>query len=327
MKILEKTNIRAALRGHVIVPMLSPLASPGGADNGAACRLADHIVGGGCHGLLLGGTNGEGPSLAVDQRILQIETIIAHTAGRGMVYAGIADTCFDDAVKIGRASLRAGAAAVVAHPPPCFIINAAETEAYYLKLVEAVGGPFFIYNMPLTTGISIPLEVVERLSRHPLVLGIKDSEGNGERQQRLAETHKDRADFAVFCGAMAHSARALAAGAIGNVPSAGNLDPAACRRLVDLSLDPSTPPAELAAARERVAAVSKVYQQGRQLPAQVSALKACANLMGLCGAAMLPPLLATPSPERAALRECLVALGLVAPVETAIAAAVIAAAA
>jgi dihydrodipicolinate synthase/N-acetylneuraminate lyase len=110
---------------------------------------------------------------------------------------------------------------------------------------------------------------------------------------------------------MAHSARSLAAGADGNVPSAGNLVPAACRRLVDLSLFPGAPsPGDLADARARVAAVSKVYQEGRKLPAQISALKACASLLGLCAPAVLPPLLAATGAERAALRENLAALGL-----------------
>ncbi|MDR0901379.1 MAG: dihydrodipicolinate synthase family protein, partial [Opitutaceae bacterium] len=206
MSILEKNSIRAALRGHVIVPMISPLAPSGGLDLPATFRVADHSLGGGCQGLLVGGTNGEGPSLATALRIAQIEAVAARAAGRGMVYAGVGATAFDDAVEIGRAGLRAGAVAVVAHPPPCFIINAAEIEAYYLKLIDAIGGPFFIYNMPLTTGVSIPLDVVGRLGAHPLVMGIKDSEGDAERQERLAAAHRGRADFTVFCGAMAHSA-------------------------------------------------------------------------------------------------------------------------
>ncbi|OAM90968.1 dihydrodipicolinate synthase family protein [Termitidicoccus mucosus] len=310
MAILEKGRIRAALRGHVIVPMISPLTPSGKPDLTATFRVADHIIGGGCQGLLVGGTNSEGPLLALAHRIAQIEAVVEHIAGHGMVYAGIGATAFDDAVELGRASLRSGAVAVVAHPPPCFIINTAEIEAYYLKLIDAVDGPFFIYNMPLTTGISIPLDVIGRLSTHPLVMGIKDSEGDAERQALLAAMHKDRADFTVFCGAMAHSARSLAAGADGNVPSAGNLDPAACRQLVDLSLSSAVVPSALAVAQDRVAAVSKVYQEGRKLPAQISALKGCASLLGLCSPDMLPPLLTTTDTERFELRQRLVRLHL-----------------
>lgn len=313
MTTLNKNNIRATLHGHAIVPMISPLTSSAEPDLPATCHLADHILKGGCQGLLAGGTNGEGPSFSLSQRIRQIEALVAHTARRGMVYAGIADTCFDNAVKLARASLRAGAVAVVAHPPPCFIINGAEIEAYFLKLIKAVDGPFFIYNMPITTGISIPLDVIDRLSRHPLVFGIKDSEGNLDRQIALASAHGHRPDFAVFCGAMAHSARSLATGAIGNVPSAGNLDPAACRRLLDVTFNPASSPAELAAAQERVSAVSRVYQQGRQLPAQIAALKFCASLLDLCEPDVLPPLLATAPEQCAELRAALAALDLIAP--------------
>lgn len=308
MKHFQKSNIRETLRGHVIVPMISPVTSNLEPDLQASCRVANHILSGGCQGILLGGTNGEGPSFTARQRIAQLHAVAQHVCGRGLVYAGISSTSFAEAVEIGRESLRAGAVAVVAHPPPCFIVNAIEIEAYYLRLIDAVGGPFFIYNMPITTRISIPLDVIDSLSRHPLVLGIKDSEGDADRQEQLAAAHKTRADFAVFCGAMAHSAQSLAAGAVGNVPSAGNLDPAACRKLVDFTFAGSP---DLQTAAQRVMAVAQIYQQGgRQLPAQISVLKSCASLLGLCGRETLPPLLTTTEAELPGLREKLAAIGL-----------------
>ncbi len=85
MAIFEKGSIRAALRGHVIVPMISPLTLSGELDLMATFRLADHIIDGGCQGLLVGGTNSEGPSLALARRIAQIEAVVEHTAGHGMV--------------------------------------------------------------------------------------------------------------------------------------------------------------------------------------------------------------------------------------------------
>lgn len=310
MSPLVKSAIRQTLRGYVIVPMITPITPSGDPDASAARRLADHILGGGCQGLMAGGTNGEGPSFSVRQRLAHIETTAAHAGSRGRVFAGIGSAAFADAVELGRASLAAGAAAVVIHPAPYFSSNPAELEAYYLRLIEAIGGPLFLYNIPATTRVSIPLDVVERLSRHPLVLGIKDSEGDAARQQQLADMHKHRADFTVFCGSAAFSLRSMRAGGDGSVPSAGNIDPAACRRLVDLGIAAPDSP-EAGAAQKRADNVALIYQQGRQLPAQISALKACASLLGLCARDAVPPLLTCNNGDIPVFREKLKALGLV----------------
>jgi dihydrodipicolinate synthase/N-acetylneuraminate lyase len=41
--------------------------------------------------------------------------------------------------------------------------------------------------MPMTTGISIPLDAVEKLLGHPKVAGIKDSENNPKRHEELLQ--------------------------------------------------------------------------------------------------------------------------------------------
>jgi 4-hydroxy-tetrahydrodipicolinate synthase len=305
----EKSSIRARLRGSVVVPMVTPVRADLTPDAVAAGRVADYILAGGCQGLMAGGTNGEGPSLPARHRIAHVAAVAAHVGARGFVFAGIGAASFADAVEIGRASLAAGAAAVVAHPAPYFSPNSAELEAYYCRLIDAIGGPFFLYNIPVTTRVSIPLEVVERLSRHPLVLGIKDSEGDATRQEQLARTHAGRADFTVFCGATALTLRSLRAGADGNVPSVGNFAPAACRTLVDAALADRP---DAGAAQERADELGGIYQKGRALPQQIAALKACVAALGLCARHVLPPLVDCSDTECAALAQELEAHGIVA---------------
>jgi 4-hydroxy-tetrahydrodipicolinate synthase len=196
---------------------------------------------------------------------------------------------------------------VVAHPAPYFAANPGELEVYYMKLADAIGAPLFLYNIPITTHLSIPLDVVDRLSRHALIVGIKDSEPDAARQETLARAHAGRADFTVFCGSVPFTVRSLRAGADGNVPSLGNLAPAASRALVDAALAQR---ADAEALQQRCDALAGIYQRGRTLPQQIAALKGCAAALGLCGRQVLPPLVACADADVAALGGQLQAQGI-----------------
>lgn len=302
MSALEKSSVRHLMRGYAIVPMVTPVGLTGKLDPGAITRLIDHILGGGCQALMVGGTNGEGPSLAATDRIELVRLARFAARGRARLIASISGTALVDAVRAGRESLAAGADAIAAHPAPYFQVEAEELEVYFTRLADETGGPLFLYNMPLTTRISIPLEVVERLSHHPAIVGIKDSEGNRDRQVALAEKFKGRKDFAVFCGAASHASAAMQAGADGCVPSLGNLAPAFCRGWMDSAVAAETALDDLQSQANTLAAI---YQTGRPLHRQVPALKACSELLGHASRHVLSPLLPTPEDEIPAMAEVL----------------------
>ena len=145
-----------------------------------------------------------------------------------------------------------------------------------------------LYNMPMTTGISIPLDAVEKLSSHPLVAGVKDSENSPERHEELLQRFGGKKDFSVFIGVGALMEKGLKLGADGIVPSVGNLIPDVCHQLCVAARQSDWPAAEKLQAR--MMAVAALYQKGRNLNESLSALKAAMHLRGLCAPVVLPPL-------------------------------------
>ena len=55
-----------------------------------------------------------------------------------------------------------------------------------------------MYNVPGRTGCSIPVSVVERLSRHPNIAGIKEASGSISFAARIARYVNE--DFAMYSG-------------------------------------------------------------------------------------------------------------------------------
>ncbi len=102
---------------------------------------------------------------------------------------------------------------------------------WYQALLDGLEGPLLLYNMPMTTKVSIPLDVVEKLLGHPRLAGIKDSENNPKRLEELLQRFGGRKDFSMFVGVGALMEKGLRLGADGIVPSVGNLIPDICRKL------------------------------------------------------------------------------------------------
>jgi 4-hydroxy-tetrahydrodipicolinate synthase len=281
--------------------MVTPVTSSGELDAAAARRLIEWMVRGGVHGVFVLGTTGEAASLPPRARTELARLAVDCVGGRCLVYAGIGSNCLEESVAAGREYLGMGAHAVVAHLPAYYAITPAEMTAYYRLLADRLEGPLVVYNMPPTTHMSIPLDVLRELSDHPHIVGVKDSENNLARLHEVIAAFRGRPDFKVFVGPSVHAAETLAAGADGVVPSSGNLAPALWRRLYDAACAERRSEAE--AVQKQLNAIARVYQEGRTLGQMLAGLKAALEARDLCGSAMLPPLRTLDAEERRRIRE------------------------
>ncbi len=293
----------------IVVPMISPVTADGDLDEAGVRRVVDHLAEGCVDGLMMLGTTGEGPSFSLPQRQRLVAIGVEQARGRVRVYAGIGGTCISESIALAQDALGRGAAAVVAHLPPYFPLDPGEMVAFYRHLAERIEGSLFVYNMPPTTHMSIPIESLRELSEHPRIAGVKDSENGLDRLKEVIDTFRGRPDFAVFVGPAVHAAAVLAHGADGVVPSSGNLVPELWHRLYTATRTGQGE--EVRPIQEQLDRVARAYQRGRTLGQGIAALKASLAAKGLCGPGVLPPLRSLGEDEHAELREELIALGVV----------------
>ena len=283
-----------------VVPLVTPVTAGGEVDEAALDKLVDFQLAGGVEGIFVLGTTGEGPSVARASRLRIVERTVAAVRNRALVYAGIGDACFADSVLAAKEYFRAKVDAVVAQPPVYFPLRPFELLGYFRSLLEAVEGPLILYNIPATTRVSIPLEVLEQLVGHPRLAGFKDSENDEKRLEDLIHRFGDTTAFSIFIGVGSFMGKGLKLGAPGIVPSVGNLVPDVCHQLCASSARGDWAQAERQA--ERMTAVAEVYQKNRTLGQSLAALKAALHLKGLCAAHVLPPLLPLTGEELETLR-------------------------
>lgn len=271
----------------VVVPMVTPVTATGALDLPAVERIIERFARCGVSPLLMG-TTGEGNSVSAAGGRLFVETAVQAAHGRIQIYAGLTGTCVSEQLAAAAAYSAAGADVIVATLPSYYPLTEAQMYAYYASLADRVGKPLMLYNIKATTRMSIPVETVRRLSEHPNIVGLKDSERDLERMQACIAISRDREDFAYFCGWAAQSAHSLALGADGIVPSTGNFVPEMFRDLYEAAAAGDTARAEqLQAETDQIA---KIYQEGRTLGESLAALKVMMQTEGLCDPWMLPPL-------------------------------------
>ncbi len=291
--------------GGVVVPMVTPVTEDGRLDEPAVDRLVDFLIAGGVDGIFVMGTTGEGVSIPRTYRKRLVDRTVTRVKGRANVYAGIGDAHPEEIVA-GNEYLNTGVSAVVSRVP--ISISPDKILSWYESLLNGLAGPLILYNMPMTTKVSIPLDTVGKLLGHPRLAGIKDSENNPKRLQELLQRFGKRPNFSIFVGVGALMQKGLELGADGIVPSVGNLIPEIC-----CGLCMSARRADWTAAKNhflRMTAVSALYQHGRTLNESLAVLKAAIHCRGLCKPHVLPPLTALNVAELEKVRQAMHQLNL-----------------
>ena len=292
--------MKNGLKHHgAVVPMITPVKPTGELDEAALQRLVENLVADGVEGIFVLGTTGEGAHVAAADRHRLVESVAKIIQRRCLLYAGLGDLRPAE-FSLANDYLRAGADAVVVHPPISVPVPTNELAGWNRQLLDQSCGPVILYNMPMTTGVSVPLDAIEQFLGHPKLAGIKDSENNPARIEELLKRFGRKPGFAVFIGVGALMEQGLKLGADGIVPSVGNLIPKACRDLYASARRGNW--ADVQIHFSRMNAVAALYQKGRTLNQSLAVLKAAVHCQGLCTPNVLPPLLTLSESEIATLR-------------------------
>ncbi len=280
----------------VVVPMVTPVTATGALDVKAVERIIESFVKSGVAPLLMG-TTGEGNSVSAADGLLMVQTAVKAAQGKILIYAGLTGTCVSEQIAAADAYTAAGADVIVSTLPSYYALTDEQMYNYYKTLADSIKGPLMLYNIKSTTHMTIPVDVVRRLSEHPNIVGLKDSERDLERMDACIAISRGRADFAYFCGWAAQSAHSLELGADGIVPSTGNFVPKMFQDLYEAVMKGDMATANRL--QDETNAIAKIYQEGRTLGESLTALKVMMQVDGLCDPYMLSPLTRLPEETEA----------------------------
>lgn len=292
----------------VIPPMVTPLAEDGGLDVEGVSRLVEHILAGGVHGLFLLGTTGEATDLPYAVRRELVQRVCGQVGGRVPVLVGITDTVIDESLRLAEYAADCGANALVAAPPYYFAAGQPELVDYYRNLADRLPLPLFLYNMPAQVKVSIDVQTVVELAKHPNIIGLKDSSGNIGYFNACRYAMRDRQDFRIFIGPEEAMGEVVLMGAAGGVAGGANLFPRTFVDLYDAAMAKDVD--KVRSLQERIMHVSSlIYGVGHHNSSFVKGVKCALSLMGICSGTLAAPREPFNASDRAIVRERLVELG------------------
>ncbi|MBL7745243.1 MAG: dihydrodipicolinate synthase family protein, partial [Chitinophagaceae bacterium] len=178
----------------VIVPAITPLTNKLQLDEAAVSRLFAMFYRHNISPFILG-TTGEAASLPLQLRKEYMLAAERNKKQGTTLYAGISSNVLAESIEFAAYCSLHGADVLVATLPSYYPLTEKQMLQYFTELADVVELPLFIYNIPATTHMSIPLPVIEELSHHNNIAGMKDSERSEERMLQSLKSWKDRDDF------------------------------------------------------------------------------------------------------------------------------------
>jgi 4-hydroxy-tetrahydrodipicolinate synthase len=287
--------IQAELGKGVIVPMITPFTKDGLIDIEAVKKIIDHLVAAGTAPFILG-TTGESASIPEKYRPEFVKAMVDTSSGRAKTYAGISSPSFQNSIDAAHQYFELGVDALVAHPPSYYPLSDDQILNYFKSLADNIPLPLILYNIPVVTHVSIPVKVLDQLSHHENIIGIKDSERDLERFNYSIELWSEREDFYHLVGWGTQMANGLRQGSAGIVPSTGNLVPKMYQDMVESVKSGNQQ--KLDDLQRLTDGIGEIYQKGRTLNQSLPALKVMMNKLHLCEYYVLPPLEISDEQER-----------------------------
>jgi len=291
----------------VVAAAVTPLEANGAPDLAALPRLIDFLAGRGCHGVLLLGTTGEGPSFSVQERIQVVREGLRHRAAAWpalQILAGTGCANLPDTIELTRTAFDLGADAVVTLPSFYYKgVGADGITAYFeqvLRQAVPAHGRLLAYHIPQVSGVAIPPASISALRRQypEQMWGMKDSQDD---LAHTLETTGQFPGFHVFAGSDSILTDALAGGACGSITALANVTSLLNRAVWDAHQKGSAAPE----AQQALVHARQVIK-GLSGPAAMKA--ALADLFGFPDWPVRAPLEPLPSETRARLSTALAEL-------------------
>jgi 4-hydroxy-tetrahydrodipicolinate synthase len=280
--------------GGVITAMVTPFAEDRSLDEGAARKLARHLVEHGSHGLVLAGTTGESPTLDDEEKLALMRAVRDEVGLDVLVICGTGSNDTRHSERLSAAAADNGADAVLAVTPYYNKPNFAGIKAHYEAVARAAGIPVVLYNIPSRVVVNLSPEQLAELGQIENVVAVKQA--NDDELQPID-------GLRVLAGNDGTFLPTLEMGEAGGVLVASHLVGSEMREIYD-----AVKAGEIERAREIDARLRPIYQMvSRTNPIPV---KCALELLGICSCRARLPIVEADEEQRAEVRKALEAHGL-----------------
>ena len=187
-------------------------------------EYVEKLVADGLNGIFVCGSSGEGPNMAMEERMETAKAFTEAAASRMKVFVHVGHSSIKESQKLARHAVEIGADAISSVSAFYFKPNSAEELADAMAEVAAAAPelPFYYYHIPHLTNLNIEMTEFLRLSskKIPNLAGIKYTASTLWKYQLCLEYNKGK--FDILYGTDEMMLPALSVGARGLIGSTYN---------------------------------------------------------------------------------------------------------
>lgn len=217
-----------------MIPALpTPLNEDYSVDYAGLAKVIEHVLEGGIHGILVGGSTGEYSLMSMEERKEVIEFVCKTVDGRVPVMAGTGCHRTEDTIELTNFAADAGAKSALVINPYYMHTSREGIIDHYQKVAENSKIGVVIYHYPDATGVEMDPELLYEISQIEGIVGIKNT-ADGQHTSKLINLTKDNPNFAVITGFEHLILPTLALGGHGAIGVVHNLAPKKLVKLYDL---------------------------------------------------------------------------------------------
>lgn len=249
----------------LLVPMLTPFDTSGAPDAQRALRFGKDLLSAGSSGLALFGTTSEGQSLAPQERMDLLDTLIEGGIPATQLMVGTGSCALTEAIQMTRHVAEQKCGGVLMLPP--FFYKAVSDEGifqFFSEVIHQVDNSdlrIYLYHIPPVAHVGFSVELVGKLVEAfpEQVVGLKNSSGDHSYSIALRERVPQ---FDVFCGSEDFLLETMRIGGVGCISATGNANP---KGIFHLYQNVDTPEAELL--QTEISAIRGAFQKFPVIPA------------------------------------------------------------
>ena len=296
-----RDEARAAFAG-VFAPICTPFARNENVDYAALRHNLARYANSGIRGYLALGSNGENRSLTETERRRVLGEVVGAKRRGQVVMAGAAYDAERESMHFLAAAADIGADFGLVLSPGYFRKQMTDEVlyGYFSRLADTARIPLLLYNAPGFCGVTLSLDLVTRLADHPNIVGMKDSASSGIEQFLPLES----GSFHVLAGSANFLLPAMMGGSAGGTVSLANSFPDVALKLFEYGR--ARDQAHGAPYQDWVTRINHAISGAYGVPG----VKAAMSLAGFRAGVPRRPLLPLEPAQVAAMRDLLVAEGL-----------------
>lgn len=237
-------------------------------------ELIERQISSGCDAIVILGTTGESSTIYENERHEIISFAKRKIAKRVPLIVGTGSNATSVAIRYTKMAEELGA-------DGCLVVSPYYNKAtqrglieHYKAIAKSVKFPIILYNVPSRTGVNIPIDVYEKLSKIDNIVGIKEASGNVSYTEEIIKNFGSY--YSVYSGCDELTLPILSLGGDGVISVISNIVPSRMHQLCYEYFNGSTEKAT-DLQLELIPLIKEMFKEVNPIP-----VKTALYIMGLC---------------------------------------------